>query len=117
MVASNNVTNKLFFQKLYQELMNKASKPSMVSAFRHFSAKFYNAPHRLPILLNSASSSVLFKNRAGSKIPVQPTAIARRKRTYTHGKGRVPAGRRAKQRPRNLSLAIKENRPNAKSHG
>lgn len=80
-------------------------------------------------MLSSASSSVVTKYRSGSKIHVQPPAKMRRK-LFTHGSasrqpsGRPPTllkekpkcGRVPLQKQRNLGKAIKENRPNAKSH-
>lgn len=67
--------------------------------------------------------SVPLRRRSGTTIKVQPTTIARRSLTLTRGSKRFPVGRPAKQeklinkRKRNLGHNIKNNLPNAKSHG
>lgn len=73
--------------------------------------------------LHTAGSSVPIRRRSGTTIKVQPTSIARRSLTLTRGSKRFPVGRPATQdqlknkRKRNLGINIKNNLPNAKSHG
>ena len=66
----------------------------------------------------------LFKTSSQKNIRVQPTSIARRRPGITKSGRRVPAGRpptlhqsRGLKRKRNLCENVKENVPNAKSHG
>jgi len=74
-------------------------------------------------LHTAGASSVPLRRRSGATIKVQPTSIARRPLALTKGSKRFPAGRPAKQekiinkRKRNLGHNIKNNFPNAKSHG
>lgn len=73
--------------------------------------------------LHTAGSSVPIRRRSGTAIKVQPTSIVRRSLTLTRGSKRFPVGRPAtqeqlkKKRKRNLGINIKNNLPNAKSHG
>ena len=57
------------------------------------------------------------KNRKYRRINVQPPSISRRRFGVSRGPARLPPGRPAKKRPRNLSQNIDKNLPNAKSHG
>ena len=74
-------------------------------------------------LHTAGGASVPLRRRSGTTIKVQPTTIARRSLTLTRGSKRFPVGRPAKQeklinkRKRNLGHNIKNNLPNAKSHG
>lgn len=77
-------------------------------------------------LHTAGASSVPLRRRSGATNKVQPTSIARRPLALTRGLLpllRFPAGRPAKQekiinkRKRNLGHNIKNNFPNAKSHG
>jgi hypothetical protein len=62
-------------------------------------------------------------HRAHASIPVQPTAVSRRRDGVTRGSKRAASGRQAlgikrtKKRPRNLAHAISHNQHNATSHG
>lgn len=65
-----------------------------------------------------------FKSKNMKKIKVQPTSISRRRPGVTKSTSRIPSGRpptlipsKGTKRKRSLKESIKENRPNAKSHG
>lgn len=115
------------------ELLEFGSNENLANAFDQFSMKLSHCrghPTRLATLLSSASSSIAVKYRSGARIPIQPTSKNRRKNVCTRGsasrqpsgrppkalKGQLKCGRVPLQKTRKLAKAIKENRPNAKSH-
>lgn len=76
------------------------------------------------VFLSTFGTNIALRQRSGAAIHVQPTALARRKAGVTRGSRRLPCGRPPSsdtrptiKRKRNLAANVKQNLPNAKSHG
>lgn len=106
--------------------INNCDEENLLSGMKKFEQKLSNVHtgSQLCTLFHSFGQMVPRRYHAGSMIPTQPTAAARRKRPgITRGAKRQLVGRPAlkervsAKRPRNLAHNIEAGVPNAKSHG
>jgi hypothetical protein len=126
--CSTTVSNSLRqeFDRLLAVIDGNATDEGLMKAAKKYSDQLskLKTPAQIYSFFNEESSVGLHRRR---KIRVQPTSISRRKLGVSHGSARQRAGRplqvvdgtrrRALKRRRCLNDAVRENRPNAKSHG
>ena len=109
---------------LQQKYNEYGDAPGCQSALQKFTARLHAVRSSSSLCSLLHNTGLYRRYRAGSMIRVQPTSVSRRQVTVTRGSKKLPAGRpplnssgTVRKRPRCLAANVRNNVPNAKSHG